>query len=83
MLMMDVHVAYGPPWRRPMKSEQAKPLQVAAQHAADWCAQKLEMKEGGYGKNYEHSGTERAALQVAHSIAVCEVARLQPIVDGR
>jgi len=66
-----------------MKSEQAKPLQAAAQHAAHWCLQKLEMKEGGYGKNFEHSDTERAALHVAHSIAVCEVARLQSIVEGR
>jgi hypothetical protein len=45
--------------------------------------EKLEMKEGGFGKNHEHSDSERAALHVAHSIAVCEVARLQPIVDGR
>ena len=66
-----------------MKSEQAKPLQVEAQHAANWCMEKLEMNEGGYGKNHEHSDSERAALHVAHSIAVCEIARLQPIVDGR
>jgi hypothetical protein len=66
-----------------MKSEQAKPLQVAAQHAANWCMEKLAMKEGGFGKNHEHSESERAALHVAHSIAACEVARLQPIVDGR
>jgi len=66
-----------------MRSEEAKPLQVAAQHAANWCLEKLEMKEGGYGKNHEHSETERAALHVAHSIACCEIARLQPIVDGR
>jgi hypothetical protein len=44
--------------------------------------EKLEMKEGGYGRNHEHSDSERAALHVAHSIAVCEIARLQPIVDG-
>jgi hypothetical protein len=56
---------------------------VAAQHAAKWCMEKLEMKEGGYGKNHEHSDSERAALHVAHSIAICEIARLQPIVDGR
>jgi hypothetical protein len=66
-----------------MKSDEAKPLQLAAQHAASWCLGKLEMKEGGYGKNHEHSDSERAALHVAHSIAVCEVVRLQPIVDGR
>ena len=66
-----------------MRSEEAKPLQVAAQHPAKWSMEKLEMKEGGYGKNHEHSDSERAALHVAHSIAVCEIARLQPIVDGR
>jgi hypothetical protein len=66
-----------------MKSEQAKPLQLAAQQAAKWLLDKLEMKEGGYGKNFEHSESERAALHVAHSIAVSEIARLQPIVDGR
>ena len=66
-----------------MRSDEAKPLQVAAQHAANWCMEKLEMKEGGYGKNHEHSDSERAALHIAHSIAVCEVARLQSIVDGR
>jgi hypothetical protein len=66
-----------------MKSEQAKPLQIAAQHAAKWCMEKLEMREGGFGKDHEHSDSERASLHVAHSIAVCEVARLQPIVDGR
>jgi hypothetical protein len=66
-----------------MKAAEAKPLQVAAQHAARWCMEKLEMKEGGFGKNHEHSESERAALHVAHSIAVCEIARLQPIVDGR
>lgn len=66
-----------------MKSEEAKPLQVAAQHAAKWCMDKLETKEGGYGKNHEHSDSERAALHVAHSIAICEIARLQSIVDGR
>jgi hypothetical protein len=66
-----------------MKSEQAKPLQVAAQHAADWCVEKLEMREGGFGKVHEHSDSERAALHVAHSIAVCEIARLQATIDGR
>jgi hypothetical protein len=66
-----------------MKSEQAKPLQLAAQQAANWLMEKLEMKEGGFGKVHEHSDSERAALHVAHSIALCEVARLQSIVDGR
>jgi hypothetical protein len=66
-----------------VRSEEAKPLQVAAQQAAKWCLEKLEMREGGFGKSHEHSESERAALHVAHSIAVCEVARLQPIVDGR
>jgi hypothetical protein len=66
-----------------MRSEQAKPLQVAAQLAAKWCIDKLEMKEGGFGKVHEHSDSERAALHIAHSIAACEIARLQPIVDGR
>jgi hypothetical protein len=66
-----------------MKSEQAKPLQLAAQQAANWCVEKLEMREGGFGKNHEHSDAERAALHIAHSIAICEVARLQPIIEGR
>jgi len=66
-----------------MRSEEAKPLQLAAQQAASWCMEKLEMKEGGYGKNHEHSDSERSALHIAHSIALCEIARLQPIVDGR
>jgi hypothetical protein len=67
----------------PVRAEQAKPLQVAAQAAAKWCMEKLEMREGGFGKAHEHSDSERAALHIAHSIAVCEVERLQPIVDGR
>ena len=66
-----------------MRSEEAKPLHLAAQQAASWCMEKLEMKEGGYGKNHEHSDSERAALHIAHSIALSEIARLQPIVDGR
>lgn len=66
-----------------MKAEQAKPLHAAAQAAAKWCASKLEMREGGFGKNHEHSDSERAALHVAHSIAVCEMARLQADIDGR
>ena len=66
-----------------MRSEQAKPLQIAAQQAAKWCMDQLELKEGGFGKNHEYSDSERSALHVAHSIAQCEIARLQPIVDGR
>jgi hypothetical protein len=66
-----------------MKPEQAKPLQVAAQQAAKWCVEKLEMREGGFGKDHEHSDSERTALHVAHSIAVCEIARLQATIDGR
>jgi hypothetical protein len=65
-----------------MKPDQAKPLQVAAQHAAKWCAEKLEMRQGGFGKDHEHSETERSALHIAHSIAVCEIARLQNAIDG-
>ena len=65
-----------------MKREEAKPLQVAAQHAADWCRGKLEARAGGFGKDYEHLESERAALRVAHSIAVCELARLQAILAG-
>jgi hypothetical protein len=65
-----------------MKREEAKPLQVAAQHAADWCRGKLEMRAGGFGKDHEHGESERAALHVAHSIAVCEIARLQAIIAG-
>jgi hypothetical protein len=66
-----------------MKSDEAKALQVAAQHTAKWCMDKLEMREGGSSKNHEYSDTERSALHVAHSIAVCEIARLQQIIDGR
>ena len=66
-----------------MKSDQAKPLQLAAQQAAKWCMEKLEMREGGFGKGHEHSDSERTALHVAHSIAICEIARLEMIVEGR
>jgi hypothetical protein len=66
-----------------MKPEQAKPLQVVALQAAKWCVEKLEMRQGGFGKDHEHSESERAALHVAHSIAVCEIARLQVDIDGR
>ena len=65
-----------------MNSDQAKTLLVAAQHAARWCMEKLEMREGGFSKDHEHADSERAALHVAHSIAVCEIARLQQIIDG-
>jgi hypothetical protein len=65
-----------------MKREEAKPLQIAAQQAADWCRGKLEMRAGGFGKDYEHSESERAALHVAHSIAMSESIRLQVIVAG-
>jgi hypothetical protein len=65
-----------------MNRDEAKPLRDAAQHAANWCLGKLEMRVGGYGKDREHADSERAALQVAHSIAVCEIARLTAIVEG-
>jgi hypothetical protein len=65
-----------------MKRDEAKPLRDAAQHAADWCLGKLEMRVGGYGKDHEHADSERAALHVVHSIAVCEIARLKTIIDG-
>jgi hypothetical protein len=65
-----------------MNREQAKPLQVVAQQAAKWCADKLEMRQGGFGKDHEHVDLERAALHIAHSIAVCEIARLQIAIDN-
>ena len=67
-----------------MRSEEAKPLLVAAQNAADWCRGKLETRTGagGHGKEYEHGEAERTALRVAHSIAACDVVRLQAIVNG-
>jgi len=65
-----------------MKREEAMPLQIAAQQAADWCLGKLEMRAGGFGKEHEHGEAERGALHVAHSMAVCEVARLQVIITG-
>jgi hypothetical protein len=40
------------------------------------------MRAGGYGKVPEHADSERAAIQVVHSIAVCEIARLTAIIDG-
>lgn len=65
-----------------MKRDEAMPLHSAAQQAADWCRAKLEMRAGGFGKDYEHTESERAALHVVHSIAVCEVTRLQVIIAG-
>jgi hypothetical protein len=65
-----------------MRREEAEPLHEAAQRAADWCRGKLEMREGGFGKAHEHSDSERASLHVAHSIALCEVARLAAIIKG-
>lgn len=67
-----------------MNREQAKPLLVAAQAAAEWCRGKLEMRAGagGFGKEFEHRESERSALHVAHSMATCEVARLQAIING-
>jgi hypothetical protein len=65
-----------------MKRDEAKPLLEPAQRAAAWCVGKLEMRAGGFGKEHEHSDSERAALHVAHSIAVCEIARLEAIIKG-
>jgi hypothetical protein len=65
-----------------MRREEAKPLQEVARQAAEWCRGKLEMREGGFGKEHEHSEVERSALHLVHSIAVCEVARLQAILEG-
>ena len=66
-----------------MKSDEAQRLQDTVKVAAGWCLQRLDMREGGFGKNHEHSDSERAALHVAHSIAMSEIGRLQKIVDGR
>ena len=65
-----------------MKREEAEPLLLAAQHAAEWCRNKLEMRTGtgGFGKEHEHRDTERSGLHIAHSMAVCEIARLQAIL---
>ena len=62
-----------------MKREEAEPLLVAAQHAANWCRNKLEMRTGagGFGKEHEHRDSERNGLHVAHSMAMCEIVRLQ------
>jgi hypothetical protein len=62
------------------KSEEAKALQDEARRAAAWCSRKLEARVSGSGQSYLYSEAERTALHVAHSIAVSEVARLQPAV---
>jgi hypothetical protein len=64
-----------------MRPDEAKPLQAAAQRAADWCREKLEARVAGSGMARQYSEAERTALHVAHSIAVCEVARLQMSID--
>ena len=67
-----------------MRRDEAEPLLVAAQAAAEWCRGKLEMRAGagGFGKEHEHRDSERSALHVAHSMAVCEVVRLQAVIKG-
>jgi hypothetical protein len=65
-----------------MRPEQAKPLLEAARRAADWCQEKLEARVAGAGQGHTYYEAERMALHVAHSIAVCEIARLQLTVDG-
>lgn len=67
-----------------MRRDEAQPLLVAAQAAAEWCLGKLETRTGagGHGKEYEHGEAERTALRVAHSIAVSDVVRLTAIVNG-
>jgi hypothetical protein len=66
-----------------MNRDEAKVFKDAAQHAADWCFVKLEMRSGtgGYGKEHEHSETERSALHLVHSIAICEIARMTAIIE--
>ncbi len=67
-----------------MRRDEAESLLAGAQNAAEWCRAKLEMRAGagGFGKEHEHRDSERSALHVAHSMAVCEVARLQAIIKG-
>jgi hypothetical protein len=65
-----------------MRSDEAKPLLDVARQAAAWCLQKLESRVAGSGQAYSYSDAERAALHVAHSIAVSEVARLQAAIAG-
>jgi hypothetical protein len=65
-----------------MRAEEAKPLQDLARQAAAWCLQALEARVAGSGQAYTYSEPERAALHVAHSIAVSEIARLQIAISG-
>lgn len=65
-----------------MRSDEAKPLLDVARQAAAWCLQKLESRVAGSGQAYSYSDAERAALHVAHSIAVSEIARLQAAIAG-
>ena len=67
-----------------MRRDEAELLLAGAQNAAEWCRGKLEMRAGagGFGKEFEHRDSERSALHVAHSMAVCEVSRLQAIIKG-
>jgi hypothetical protein len=67
-----------------MRRDEAESLLAGAQQAAEWCRGKLEMRAGagGFGKEFEFRDSERSALHVAHSMAVCEVARLQAIIKG-
>ncbi|HEY9182994.1 MAG TPA: hypothetical protein VIQ99_07325 [Gammaproteobacteria bacterium] len=65
-----------------MRADEAKPLRDAARLAAEWCLRKLESRVGGSGRDYSYSETERAALHVAHSIAVSEIARLEAAIAG-
>jgi len=65
-----------------MRSDEAMPLLDVARQAAAWCLQKLESRVAGSGQAYSYSDAERAALHVAHSIAVSEIARLQAAIAG-
>jgi hypothetical protein len=65
-----------------MRPEQAKPLQEAARRAAQWCQEKLEARVAGAGVDHAYHEAERMALHVAHSIAVCEIARLQVALEA-
>jgi hypothetical protein len=65
-----------------MRPEQAKSLQEVARHAAQWCQEKLDARVAGAGIGHTYGDAERMALHVAHSIAVCEIARLQSTIEG-
>ena len=65
-----------------MRPEQAQPLLEAARRAAHWCQEKLEARVAGAGVGHTHYEAERMALHVAHSIAVCEIARLEVTIEG-